>query len=115
MQLGSLVFRGAGIVLVLCAVSAAIAQPPDFGGRGFGGGAFGGRGGPGGPGQRIKLLPQFDKDGKGYLNSAERKAAREYLASQPRRGRGGFGGGRGFGGPQTPPVPGPSLKPSAVK
>jgi hypothetical protein len=125
MQLGSLVFRGAGIVFALCTVSAVIAQPPDFGGRGFGGGGFGGGfggpggrggpGGPGGPGQRIKLLPQFDKDGKGYLNSAERKAAREYLASQPRRGRGGFGGGRGFGGPQTPPAPGPSLKPSAVK
>src|SRR3954471_5501930 len=95
MQLGSLVFRGAGIIFALCTVSAAIAQPPDFGGRGFGGGGFGGpggRGGPGGPGQRVKLLPQFDKEGKGYLNSAERKAAREYLASQPRRGRGGFGG-----------------------
>ena len=52
---------------------------------------------------------------KGLPESAERKAAREYLASQPRRGRGGFGGGRGFGGPQTPPAPGPSLKPSAVK
>jgi hypothetical protein len=116
MQLGSLVFRGAGIVFALCTVSAAIAQPPDFGGRGFGGpGGRGGPGGPGGPGQRVKLLPQFDKEGKGYLNSAERKAAREYLATQPRRGRGGFGGGRGFGGPQTPPTPGASLKPSAVK
>ena len=32
MQLGSLVFRGAGIVFALCTVSASIAQPPDFGG-----------------------------------------------------------------------------------
>src|SRR5215467_5322343 len=131
MQLGSIFSRGAGIALALCAVSIAVAQPPDFGGRGFGPGGFGGGfggpggrgfpGGPGGPGQRIKLVEKFDKDGKGYLNAAERKAAREYLAAQPRRGRGGFGGGRGFGGgpgfggPQTPPSPGPALKPSGVK
>ena len=92
-----------------------------FRGRGFGGGGFGGPGGrggpggPGGPGQRVKLLPQFDKDGNGYLNAAERKAAREYLATPtaprtrrvrrwPRLRR-----------PQTPPAPGPNLKPSAVK
>ena len=109
MQLRSLVSRRAGIVLVLCSASVALGQPPDFGGRGFGGG------GRGGPGQRIKLLPQFDKDGKGYLGAAERKAAREYLATQPRRGRGGFGGGRAFGASQSPPVPGPNLKSSRVK
>ena len=119
MQLGSLLFRGAGIVLALCTVSAAIAQPPDFGGRGFGGGGFGG--GFGGPGGAVRswtarqTAAQFDKDGKGYLNSAERKAAREYLATQPRRGRGGFGGGRGFGGPQTSARAGGQLKPGAVK
>lgn len=112
MQFRSFRSRHSAIVLTLFAASLAIAQPPDFGGRGFGG--FGG-GGRGGMGQRTKLLPQFDKEGKGYLDAAERKAAREYLATQPRRGRGGFGGGRVFGAARTPPVPGPSLKPSAVK
>src|SRR5689334_1214985 len=85
---------------------AAFAQPPDFpppGGfgppPGFGPGGFG-RGGRGGPGmeQRTKVLEKFDKDGKGYLNAEERKAAREYLASNGRGGRRGGFGGRGFGG-----------------
>ena len=88
MQLGSLHFRSFALALACGAACLAFAQPPNFGG-GFGGGR-------GGMGQRIKLLPRFDKDGKGFLNAAERKAAREYLATQPRRGRGGFG--RGFGG-----------------
>src|SRR5215470_16301360 len=131
MQLGSIFSRGAGIALALCAVSIAVAQPPDFGGRGFGPGGFGGGfggpggrgfpGGPGGPGQRIKLLEKFDKDGKGYLNAAERKAAREYLAARPRRGPGGRGG-RGFGPPgfgggasSVVPTAGPKLKPEDVK
>src|SRR5882672_4306201 len=55
--------------------AASMAQPPDFGfgGRGFG---PGGRGGPGGPmGGTRKVLDQFDKDKKGYLNAVERKAA----------------------------------------
>ena len=81
MTLRPFVSRYSGIALALCVTSLGLAQPPDFGGRGFGGGGFGGRGGMGQ--QRTKLLPQFDKDGKGYLNAAERKAtAREYLATQ---------------------------------
>src|SRR5205809_178496 len=44
-------------------------------------------GGPGGPGpggfggvrEKTKLVKQFDKDGDGRLNAAERKAAREFL------------------------------------
>src|SRR5262249_39230235 len=83
--------------------------PPFGGGRGFG------------PGQRTKVLDQFDKDGKGYLNAAERKAAREYLAARPRRGPGGRGG-RGFGPPgfgggasSVVPTAGPKLKPEDVK
>ena len=40
------------------------------------------------PVRGSSCCPQFDKDGKGYLSAAERKAAREYLATQPRRGRG---------------------------
>lgn len=113
------------VVLSLCA-GLALAQLPDFpppgfgpppgGGRGFGPPGFGG---PGGMGQRTKILEQFDKDGDGYLNAAERKAAREYLATRPGPGRGrrGFGRGGGpFGGGDSGPVaPGPKLKPSDVK
>src|SRR5947207_1299121 len=91
--------------LVLAALFSAIsaAQPPDFGFGGRGGFGPGGPGGPGAMGQTRKVLDQFDKDKKGYLNAAERKAAREWLATQPRGGpgfgRGGFG--RGGGGPVT--------------
>lgn len=53
-------------------------------------------GGPGGfgPGAQPEraLVAEFDKDGDERLNAAERKAAREHLASQPSaRGRGGRG------------------------
>src|SRR4051812_16905228 len=43
------------------------------------------RGGFGGPpmGQERKILAQFDKDGNKRLDAAERKAAREWLATQP--------------------------------
>jgi spore coat protein CotH len=60
---------------------------------GFGGPGGGGRGGPGGMmgGGTTKLIPQFDKDGDGILNRAERDAARA--------GGGGGGGRGGFGGP----------------
>jgi spore coat protein CotH len=88
------------------------AQPPDF---------FGGRGGPGGPGrggvrEPVRLVQQFDQNGDKILDAAERKAAREYLSTQPRpgrrpRGRGPFGPG---GNPE-PPAPGPKLSPADVK
>jgi len=70
--------------------------------------------------QETKLVKQFDKDGDGYLNAAERKAAREYLASgaaggRGRRGLGGRGGPGGRGGNQQPPQPGPKLAPADVK
>ncbi len=99
------------LITALCAVSL-FAQPPGGPGGPGGRGGFGGPGGPGGPGQRTLLLDQFDKDGDGYLNAAERKAAREHLASLPRRGRGGFGrgGGNAFVG-----KPGRKLKPADVK
>lgn len=92
--------------------------PPGFGGRGFG---------PGGPmgGVERKIVSQFDKDGNGWLNLDERKAARESLAKQPQRGRGGFGGrgpgGRGpggfgpFGGGEEAGKPGPKVSPDEVK
>jgi len=65
----------------------------------------------------TKLVKQFDKDGSGWLNAEERKAARAHLATQPRRGpfgRGGPGGpGRGFRGPGPggPPPFGPGGPP----
>ena len=88
----------------------ALAQPPDFGP-----GGFGGRGGPGWRGPMMEtrlLLEKFDKDGDGVLNAAERKAAREFLAT-------GAGAGGRRGGPFGPPAqnvqPGPRLAPNAVK
>lgn len=96
--------------------------------RGPGGPPGGGRGGPGGPGgpggmfgQTRKIVGQFDKDGNGWLNNDERKAARESLKSQPNAGgRGGPGGrsGRGMmmpGGRHEPGKPGPKISPSDVK
>ena len=59
--------------------------PPPFGPGGFGG-------------EERRLVAQFDKNGDKWLNQAERKAAREFLAAEPSRGfgrRGGFRGGRG--------------------
>lgn len=78
--------------------------PPDFGP-----GRFPGPGPMGGVREETKLVKKFDKDGNGWLNNEERKAAREYLKTQPRRGpfgRGGPGGPPGFG-PEGPPPFGP--------
>lgn len=96
--------------------------------RGPGGPPGGGRGGPGGPGgpggmfgQTRKLVGHFDKDSNGWLNSDERKAARESLKSQGNvGGRGGPGGrgGRGMmmpGGRHEPGKPGPKMIPSDVQ
>ncbi|MEO9932588.1 MAG: spore coat protein CotH, partial [Rhodopirellula bahusiensis] len=64
------------------------AQPPGFG-----------PGGPGGPNQQDQeLVEKFDTDDNAWLNDAERKEAREFLAENPvQRGFGGPGGGRGPG------------------
>ena len=80
-------------------------------------GAAAQRGGFGGPMQQErKVLAQFDKNGDKRLDAAERKAAREWLATQPAAGFGGFGGRRGgpFGG-ATAPEPGRKLTPADVK
>ena len=63
--------------------------------------------------QERKILTQFDKNGDKRLDATERKAARDWLATQP---AGGFGGRRGgpFGN-ATPPEPGRKLTPADVK
>lgn len=97
--------------------------PPEFGG-GPPGRFGGGPGGPGGPGQQErKLVKQFDKDGDGRLNKAERQAARQSLQANGGGGRGGFGPNVGFGprggfggrGNQPPPQPGPRVSPAEAK
>jgi CotH kinase protein len=92
------------LILLGCA-SLALAQPPDFGPGGFGGR------GPGSMNQTRKILADFDKDKDGYLDAAERKAAREWLAVNP-RGRGPFGRGAG---PAQPVSPGSKLTSANVK
>ncbi len=95
--------------------------PPPFGpedGPGFGP-PGGGRMGPGGPmSEERKILAQFDKDGNGRLEGAERDAARDELRKTPQRGPGGRGGMRGPGGPdggaRAEPKPGPKVAPADV-
>jgi spore coat protein CotH len=75
--------------------------------------------------QQIKLVKQFDKGSKGWLNADERKAAREFLKKERAEGRGarGFGGRGGPGGPffrgpggdQKPPKVGINLAVADVK
>ncbi|MBS1831840.1 MAG: CotH kinase family protein [Acidobacteria bacterium] len=96
--------------------------PPPGGGFPGGGPPPFGRGGFGPPGGgEVKLVKEFDKDGNGYLDAIERKAAREKLKSMPRRGPGGgFGGRRGgpFGGDNADnavPKAGLKLTPDQVK
>ena len=79
------------------------AQFPPFGGPG---------GGPPGMMQNRKLVKEFDTDGDKRLNAKERAAAREKLASEPKRPR--FGP-RFQQEDETPPAPGPRLDPSRVK
>jgi len=81
--------------------------------------ARGPQGPPFGPGGRFggeerQIVAQFDKDKNGRLDTAERSAAREWLATQG--GGRGFGGGRRGGGPGfNTGSPGPKLAPAAVK
>jgi spore coat protein CotH len=73
------------------------------------------RGGFGPPMQQErKILKQFDKNGVKRLDAAERKAAREWLATQPAMGFGRRGGPFG-GGTAEPPAPGRKLTPADVK
>ena len=67
----------------------------------------GGRGGQ----QDRPVVAQFDADKDGRLNTAERDAARQALATMP----GGRGGNRGFGGNRAPASPGIRLTSSEVQ
>lgn len=80
--------------------SAPRGAPPQAG-QGRGGFGRGGPGGFGGGPQTTELIPQFDKDGDKRLNTAERKAAREFLQSRRGGGRGPGGRGGGGGGPMN--------------
>jgi hypothetical protein len=73
------------------------------------------KGGPGG--KEREIVAQFDKDKDKRLNAEERKAAREFLKSDPGGRRPGFGAKGGFGmrGRMDPPKPGPRMKPDDVK
>jgi hypothetical protein len=64
--------------------------------------------------QERKVLKQFDKNGDKRLDAAERKAAREWLASQPVSGFGRPGGPFGSGGAE-PPAAGKKITPAEVK
>ncbi len=76
--------------------------PPGGGGRGFGGVQ-----------QDREVVAQFDRNGDKRLDASERKAAREWLSTQPVFGPGGRGR---FGDPgAAPPVPGRKLSPADVK
>ena len=99
------------LTLALAGTVTSFGQPPDGGPDNNGGPpAFGGRGGrgPGGFGgggvqEKQKLTKQFDKNGDGVLDAAERKAAYDFLQQQGGGRRGGFGG---RGGNQEPGQPG---------
>jgi hypothetical protein len=100
--------------IAVMASSAVLAQFPG------GPGGPGGAGGPFGPPEDLAVVEKFDKDGSGWLNADERKAAREYVASQG-SGRGGFGGrgfgrgGFGRGGMVASGSPGPTVDPASVE
>jgi len=68
-------------------------------------------GGRGGGNQERAVVAQFDVDKNGRLDTAERRAAQEFLAQPGNSGRGGFGRG---GGSRPPSGPGVPLTPADV-
>ena len=102
--------------LAVCAVALALqpwfvlsAQGPGWPGPGPG---AGGRG-FGGVQQDREVVTQFDRNGDKRLDASERKAAREWLSTQPVFGPGGRGR---FGDPgAAAPAPGRKLSPADVK
>ena len=74
--------------------------------------------GPDGPGERKKeVVARFDKNGDKRLNAEERKAARQWLATERSQGRGPrrFGPGRGGNEGAQPHLPGGKVSPGDVK
>lgn len=110
------IFVTAFVILLLA--SPLLAQPPEgpggppgfggFGPPGFGppgGPGRGGFGGPGGPmSEERKLVKEFDTDGDGRLNRAERDAAREEMPSANQRRGPRFGRND-----REPPQPGEQI------
>ena len=88
---------------VLCAVALIALLQHSSRAQGFG---FGFGGGP-----DLEVVKQFDKDGNGRLDSAERQPARQWLASNNNRGF----GRRRFGGRQSASPAGRHLTPADVK
>jgi spore coat protein CotH len=84
-------------------------------GPGFPGPGPGGRGGGffGGVQPDRPVVARFDRNGDKRLDAGERKAAREWLATQPVSGPGGRGGR--FGASPAPPEPGRKLSPAGVE
>ncbi len=117
----SKLLRAAGIsTLLLFTVVTTFAQAQDGPPNGEPGGPGGFGGGPmGGVQANRELVKDFDKDGDGLLNAAERKAARDFLAKEAAQGRGqrrGFGRPGGFGnGGGTTATPGPKVSPGDGK
>jgi hypothetical protein len=101
--------------LAVGALSAMPLASPQQGGPPPAGGPPPGQRGGGPGGQEVKLVKQFDADGNGRLNRAERDKAREFLDAERagRRGR-GPGGGRGGRGGVLPGEPGKALRPADV-
>lgn len=62
-----------------------------------------------------KVVAQFDRDGNKRLDAAERKAARDWLATQPAGGFGGRRGGPFGGGAAAVTEPGRKLTPGDVQ
>jgi spore coat protein CotH len=95
------------------------AQPPGGPPGGPSGGPPGGPGGFGPPGMSAekKIVKEFDANHDGWLNSEERKLAREEAKKGARSGPGGRGGppgGPGFGRGE-PAKPGPKVEMSTAK
>jgi spore coat protein CotH len=100
------------LILSMVNITTVKAQMGGFGGGrgGRGGGMGGGRGGMGGMDQTTELVKLYDKDGNGWLNTEERKAARQSSMYRQQGGMGGFG----MGGYQSPGTIGPKLTPADV-
>lgn len=94
---------------VVAGTAAGAQDGPPRGRGGFGGLSF-----SGGVQPETKLVKQFDRNGDGWLNLEERRAALEYL-NQGQQGSGGRGFGGFFGMSYPEGKPGESLTPADVR